>query len=42
VAKEEIGRYLTFYNARRPHSALDGAAPDAFYFAHLPVFEAAA
>lgn len=27
-----IGRYLSFYNTRRPHSALDGKTPDQAYF----------
>jgi len=27
-----IGRYLTFYNARRPHSSLDRKTPDQAYF----------
>jgi putative transposase len=27
-----IGRYLAFYNTRRPHSALDGQTPDQAYF----------
>jgi len=36
AARDGIGRYLALYNARRPHSALDGATPDAFYFGHLP------
>ena len=31
-AKEFIGRYIAFYNQRRPHSSLDGRTPDAVYF----------
>jgi putative transposase len=27
-----IGRYLTFYNGRRPHSSLDRRTPDHVYF----------
>jgi putative transposase len=27
-ARASIGRYLGFYNRRRPHSSLDGATPD--------------
>ncbi len=32
-ARESIGRYVTFYNQRRPHRALKGRTPDAAYFA---------
>ena len=42
AAKDGIGRYLDFYNSRRPHSALDGATLDAFYFDHLPGLQEAA
>jgi putative transposase len=31
-ARTGIGRYIDFYNSERPHSALDGATPDAAYF----------
>jgi putative transposase len=31
-ARMGIGRYIDFYNRERPHSALDGATPDAAYF----------
>jgi putative transposase len=31
-AKHFIGRYISFYNQQRPHSALDGRVPDAAYF----------
>lgn len=31
-ARSGIGRYIAFYNGERPHSALDGATPDAAYF----------
>ena len=27
-ARASIGRYLDFYNCRRPHSSLDGTTPD--------------
>ena len=27
-ARASIGRYLRFYNSRRPHSSLDGKTPD--------------
>ena len=31
-ARSGIGRYLIFYNSRRPHSSLDGRTPDQAYF----------
>ena len=31
-ARTSIGRYLTFYNGRRPHSSLDRKTPDHVYF----------
>ena len=37
AARGGIDRYVDFYNARRPHRALDGATPDAVYFDSLPV-----
>jgi putative transposase len=40
-ARASIGRYLDFYNRRRPHSSLDGSTPDQAYFDPLP-FRAAA
>jgi putative transposase len=36
-ARASIGRYLDFYNARRPHSNLDGMTPDQAYFPQLPL-----
>jgi len=36
-AKSGIGRYIHFYNERRPHSALDGTTPDSVYFTSLPL-----
>ena len=36
-ARASIGRYLDFYNGRRPHSSLDGATPDRAYFNPLPL-----
>jgi putative transposase len=36
-AKTGIGRYIGFYNTRRPHSSLlDRRTPDELYFAPLP------
>jgi len=40
-ARKSIGRYLDFYNCRRPHSSLDGTTPDQAYFAPLPIRMAA-
>jgi putative transposase len=40
-ARQSIGRYLAFYNARRPHTALDGRTPDQAYFDPLPLRTAA-
>ena len=36
-ARASIGRYLDFYNGRRPHSSLDGTTPDQAYFNPLPL-----
>ena len=36
-ARSSIGRYLGFYNGRRPHSSLDGATPDQAYFNPQPI-----
>jgi len=35
-ARTSIGRYLAFYNGRRPHSSLDRRTPDQAYFTPLP------
>jgi putative transposase len=40
-ARTSIGRYLDFYNCRRPHSSLDGTTPDHAYFTPLPLRMAA-
>ena len=40
-ARASIGRYLDFYNSRRPHSSLDGTTPDQAYFNTLPLRAAA-
>jgi hypothetical protein len=36
-ARASIGRYLDFYNGRRPHSSLDGTTPDHAHFTPLPL-----
>lgn len=36
-----IGRYLRFYNKRRPHSSLGARTPDQTYFDSLPATMAA-
>jgi putative transposase len=40
-ARTSIGRYLDFYNCRRPHSSLDRKTPDEAYFGHPPQMAAA-
>lgn len=40
-ARHSIGRYLDFYNGRRPHTALDRRTPDQAYFDPLPLRGAA-
>ena len=40
-ARHSIGRYLDFYNGRRPHSNLDDMTPDQAYF-NLPPLRVAA
>jgi putative transposase len=40
-ARGSIGRYINFYNSKRPHSSLDEATPDQAYFAPLPIRMAA-
>ena len=40
-ARSSIGRYLGFYNGRRPHSSLAAKTPDQTYFDNLPVKMAA-
>jgi Integrase core domain len=40
-ARASIGRYLNFYNRKRPHSSLDARTSDHAYFEHLPQVAAA-
>jgi putative transposase len=41
AAKAGITRYVSFYNSRRPHKALDRRTPDVVYFSSLPLAAAA-
>lgn len=41
-ARRLIGRYLDFYNRKRPHSSLAARTPDHAYFTRLPTAGAAA
>jgi len=40
-ARASLGRYLAFYNNRRPHSSLDARTPDHAYFDHVQLRAAA-
>ena len=40
-ARALLGRYLAFYNQRRPHSSLGRRTPDEAYFGSVPMVEAA-
>jgi putative transposase len=41
-ASASLGRYLDFYNCKRPHSSLDACTPDRAYFGNImPVARAA-
>jgi putative transposase len=35
-ARASVGRYLDFYNSRRPHSSLGARTPEQAYLEHLP------
>ena len=39
--RASLGRYIAFYNSRRPHSSLDRQTPDRAYFNRLPQIAAA-
>jgi putative transposase len=40
-ARASLGRYIAFYNTRRPHSSLDRQTPDRAYFNRQPLLAAA-
>ncbi len=40
-ARAGLGRYLNFYNGRRPHSSLGARTPDRVYFTQAPLLAAA-
>jgi putative transposase len=40
-ARASLGRYLGFYNSKRPHSSLAARTPDQAYFNHQPLATAA-
>ncbi len=40
-AKQQLARYFSFYNARRPHSSLSGQTPDTAYFTGMQIKSAA-
>jgi putative transposase len=40
-ARASLGRFLDFYNAKRPHSSLDARTPDQAYFNRDPLAKAA-
>jgi len=41
-ARDAIGRYILFFNSRRPHTSLDGQTPDQAYFNQLSALTVAA
>ena len=41
-ARASLGRYLDFYNGKRPHSSLDARTPDRAYFGDLAILARAA
>jgi putative transposase len=41
-ARAAIGKYLAFYNTKRPHSSLDRQTPDQAYFNALQPIPVAA
>ena len=41
-ARASLGRYLDFYNRKRPHSSLDRRTPDHAYFGDIATLARAA
>ena len=41
-ARASLGRYLDFYNGKRPHSSLDARTPDRAYFGDIAILARAA
>ncbi len=39
--RQEVGRYLTFYNQFTPHRALDRCTSDCVYWEHAPALPTA-
>ena len=42
AARADIAKYMDGFNKERPHSSLEDATPDEFYYAHLPSMKEAA
>ena len=42
AARSDIVQYIDGFNTKRPHSSLEDATPDEFYYAHLPPMKEAA
>ena len=42
AARSDIAQYIDGFNTKRPHSSLEDATPDEFYYAHLPTMKEAA
>ncbi|MCX7246517.1 MAG: IS3 family transposase [Burkholderiales bacterium] len=42
AARSDIANYIDGFNTKRPHSSLEDATPDEFYYAHLPTMKEAA
>jgi len=42
AARTDIAKYMDGFNKERPHSSLEDATPDEFYYAHLPSMKEAA